>query len=406
MLCYAVDVQFLIFGGVWLMVLATGGWLALLVFNLVKIRTTPKLSATMACRFPSDAPLVSILVPARNEATRILAEAVRSMGAQDYPSVEIIVVDDRSTDGTYEILERLARTEARVRVVRGAPLPEGWKGKPWALEQARQLARGSWILATDADILYEPEALRTAMTAVFRHRLDAVTLVPNVGAGSFWTRIVMPVAAWMIALVIPLDKSNDPKSAVAFGCGGFFLVRREAHDGIGGYTAIRDEVIDDVATARLLKAKGYRLRVESGQELLHTPMYTTLGELWHGFSKNAFAGADYSLVVVARNSIANSMAVVLPMILSILGVCLWLLGVAGGGLLAAASVAAILTMAASFVPVYRAFDEPAALALFAGVANVVMVLILLNSAYSAVAGRAVNWRGQPVLLARKANNQS
>jgi chlorobactene glucosyltransferase len=391
----------LVYALVSLMVIAVVGWAALLAYNVTKMRGAPRLTRDDAARFPSDAPLVSILVPARNEASRILERALRSMAVQDYPNVEVVVVDDRSTDRTFEIVEGVARSEPRVRAVRGAPLPDGWAGKPWALEQAKRHARGTWILATDADVVFAPEAVRAAMSAAFRGRLDALTLLPDVGAGGFWTRAVMPVAAWMISVVLPIDKTNDPDSGVALGCGGFFLMRREAHDAAGGYEAIRDEVIDDVATARALKSHGRRLRIEGASELLHTPMYDTLGELWNGFSRNAFAGADYSLWVVVRNSVANVLATGLPMALAIVGLALWLgAGVAEARPVGLAGLAAYVAMVASFVPVYAALGGRPHYAALAGVANLVMVAVLLNSTYRVLSGRGVVWRGQRVATER------
>lgn len=390
--------MFLTYALVTLMVLTVAGWAALLIYNVSKLRKIPRLQSGNAARFPSDAPLVSVLVPARNEASRILERAVRSMAMQDYPSLEVIVVDDRSTDRTYEILTEIAEAEPRVRAVRGAALPSGWAGKPWALEQAKRHARGTWILATDADVVFSPQVVRAAMTMAFRGRFDAVTLLPDVGAGNFWTRVVMPVAAWMISIVLPVEKTNDPASPIALGCGGFFLMRRDAHDAAGGYEAIRDEVIDDVATARALKAAGRRLRIEGAQTMLHTPMYETLGELWHGFSKNAFAGAGNSLMVVARNSVANVLATGLPMLLTIVGLALWLgLGVEAAQPVALSALAAWIAMTAAFVPVYGALGGRPLYAPLAGVANLIMVAILLNSAFRAVSGRGVMWRGQHVV---------
>lgn len=383
------------------MILGALGWVALFVYNLAKIRRVPRIGIGDAARFPSDAPLVSILVPARNEASRILERALRSMARQDYPNLEVVVVDDRSTDNTFEILEEIARTEPRVRVVRGAPLPAGWSGKPWALEQAKRVARGRWILATDADMLYEPAAVRAAMSIAFRGRFDAVSLIPDVGAATFWTRVVMPIAAWMIAMVLPIDKTNDPSSPVALASGGFFLKRREAHDAVGGYDAIRGEVVDDVSTARALKSNGYRIRVEAGQELLHTPMYENLGELWHGFSKNAFAGADHRVWIVVRNSVANLAATVLPMVLAVGGGALWAAGVTAAAPVAVSALVAYLAMSLAFVPVYVSLGMRPGYALFGGVANLVMVMILVNSTYHALSGRGVEWRGQQVVLGRR-----
>jgi hypothetical protein len=213
---------------------------------------------------------------------------------------------------------------------------------------------------------------------------------------------VMPIAAWMIAMVLPIDKTNDPTSDVALGCGGFFLMRRTAHDAAGGYEAIRGEVIDDVATARALKGTGARLRVEAGPELLYTPMYETLGELWYGFSKNAFAGADHSVWVVARHSVLNLLATVLPTVVAVAALVAWLgLGAAAAKPVALSAVAAYAAMVLTFLPVYRGVGSSLWYALFAGIANSVMVLILINSTYRALSGRGVLWRGQQVLLGRR-----
>jgi chlorobactene glucosyltransferase len=397
--------MFLIYALAGLMGAVAAGWLVIFALTLAKMRAAKSVSAADAANFPSDAPLVSILVPARNEADRVLYDAVRSMARQDYPNVEVVAVDDRSTDATLEILEEIARSEPRVRAVRGAALPPGWFGKPWALEQAKRQARGRWILATDADVIFEPQVVRLAVSLAYRGRYDAVTLLPDLGGESFWVRVVLPVAAWMIAMVLPPEKTNDPASPVALGCGAFFLMKREAHDAVGGYEAIRDEVADDVATARALKSAGLRLRLDNAQELLFTPMYDTLGELWHGFSKNAFAGADNRLAVVLRNGALNLVATTLPMVLSAAGLGLWLgAGIAEAKPVAITALAAWAAMTLAFVPVYSALGHGARYAPLAGIANFVMVLVLANSAYRTLTGKGVAWKGQVVTTVRSAES--
>jgi chlorobactene glucosyltransferase len=380
-----------------LLALMAAGWIALLVTNLKHIRRMPRLTPADAANFPSNGPLVSILVPARNEEHRILPLAILSMARQDYPNLEIVAVDDRSTDGTFEILERIAETEPRVRAVRGAPLPPGWLGKPWALEQAKRAARGTWILATDADVVFAPQAVRAGLSAAFRRRLDAISIVPQAIGESFMTRVALPIASWMIVMVFPVTKTNDPESSVALGCGGFFLMRRNVHDAVGGYEAIRGEIVDDVATARAFKAAGRRFRLEGGLDLLRTPMYTSLAELWHGFSKNAFAGADHKLSVVARNVVVDLLVAVAPPALAVAALALWLgADVASALPVAVAALAAYAAMVAAFVPVYGALGQPRLFALFAPVGHLVMVLILANSAYRHASGRGVTWKGQQV----------
>ena len=128
---------------------------------------------------------MSILVPARNEEQRVLEPCIRSILAQDYGNFEVIAVNDRSTDNTGAILETLAEHDARLDVIQGRELLPGWLGKPYAMHQALDHARGEWILATDADMIFEPAALRTAMARVLESDGDALTLIPRFETGSF-----------------------------------------------------------------------------------------------------------------------------------------------------------------------------------------------------------------------------
>jgi len=387
----------LVYSLVVLMAFIAVGWIVALAVALENIRKMPRLKASSAAHFPSDGPLVSILVPARNEAHRILPMAILSMARQDYPSLEIVAVDDRSTDDTFEILEQIAETEPRLRVIRGGELPPGWLGKPWALEQAKRAARGTWLLATDADVIFAPSVVRAALSVAFRRRLDAISLVPDAGGEGLMTRVVLPIASWMIAMVFPVTKTNDPDSPIALGCGAFVLVRRTAHDEIGGYETIRAEIADDVATARALKQAGKRFRLEGALDLLRTPMYTTLGELWHGFSKNAFAGADHKLSIVVRNGLLDLLTTVVPPVLAAGAFALWLGASLPAALpVAVAALVAYVALVLAFVPVYGALGQPRALALLAPLGHFIIVLILANSAFRHVSGRGVTWKGQQV----------
>jgi len=195
-------------------------------------------------------PLVSVLVPARNEEGRILATSLRSALAQDYENFEVVAVDDRSTDATVFIMRSIAAEDARLRVVEGRELPEGWLGKPYALQQALEAARGEWVLATDADMLFDPAALRTAMAYARRRNCDAVSLIPQFEAHTFWERVFIPTWGWGVLILYPLDLVNHPRSPLAVGIGGFFLMRRAALEGVGGFAVVRDEVLDDFRLAR------------------------------------------------------------------------------------------------------------------------------------------------------------
>lgn len=362
-------------------------WAALLIYNLICLKLAPKLSAgSVAPSAPDRAAKVSILVPARNEAGRILERSIRSMLAQDWPDFEVVAVDDCSTDNTLEILRSIR--DDKLVVVRGEPLPPGWVGKPWALEQARKRARGEWLLATDADVVFHPSALRLAMALAQSRGCAAVTLVPSFRSESFWVRLVMPVLGWAIALFYPFWLVNNPRSRVAMGVGGFFLIRRDALDRVGGYASIRGEVVDDLRMAQLLKRAGFRLYLAGAYDLLETPMYSSLGEIFEGMAKNSFAGVGSSLTLAALSAAANLAATTLPLIFAIASPLF------GQYRLASSALAAYLSMVISFVPVYVEARVSPLYAPLSFLANILLVVILLVSTWRMVTGRGVTWKSR------------
>ena len=210
----------------------------------------------------SDAPLVSILVPARNEQHRVLEQCIHSILAQDYGRFEVIAVNDRSTDETGAILARLAKSDERLRVIEGEELPPGWLGKPYAMQQALNHARGEWILATDADMIFEAAALRTALDRALESNADALTLIPRFETGSFWERVVIPTWEWVFLMFRIFYRVDDQKTDRAAAIGGFFLIRRTVLDRVGGYEALKDEVMEDVRLADRIKRSGARLLID------------------------------------------------------------------------------------------------------------------------------------------------
>ena len=176
-------------------------WLVTVVLTLHGVSRQKPLLATPNLRLTaSDAPLLSILVPARNEEQRVLEPCIGSILAQDYGNFEVIAVNDRSTDDTGAILKTLAMSDERLRVIDGEELPPGWLGKPYAMQQALHHARGEWILATDADMISEAAALRTALDHLLESNGDALTLIPRFETGSFWERVMIPTWEWVFLM--------------------------------------------------------------------------------------------------------------------------------------------------------------------------------------------------------------
>src|SRR5258708_9359740 len=192
--------------------LIVSAWLVSTVLTLYGLARQKPLLPTNHLRLTArDAPLVSVLVPARNEQNRVLADCIRSILDQDYGRFEVIAVNDRSTDATGAILVTLARSDDRLRVIEGEEPPAGWLGKPYAMQQAFNHARGEWILATDADMIFHKAALRTAVDRTVEGKGDAMTLIPQFEASSFWERVMIPTWGWVLLRFTVFSPFSNPK---------------------------------------------------------------------------------------------------------------------------------------------------------------------------------------------------
>ena len=243
-----------------------------------------------------DTPTVSVCIPARNE-ERDVERGVRSALAQEYPDFEVVVVDDRSTDGTGEILDRLeGGNPETLRVIRVEELPDGWIGKNHALHRAARAARGELILFVDADVSMAPDALARAVARLERGGYDQLTAVPEriwphgflrtVGA-LFWLGMVFYTTPWK------LEKTGPGR---AVGIGAFYLVRHEAYRRAGGHRAVARRPDDDMALARRLKAAGARSHFLYARELVRVPWYRSVRRFVGGVSRASFATMGYSVV--------------------------------------------------------------------------------------------------------------
>jgi chlorobactene glucosyltransferase len=237
---------------------------------------------------------ISIIIPARNEQATI-ETVVRSIVASDYRPFELLVVDDRSTDQTAAIAERLAATDPRVRLVRGAPLPEGWYGKPWACEQGFRAASGELLLFTDADTRHAPELMGRAAAALRREHADLMTVAPHQRCVSFWERVVMPQIWLLLGLRYHprrVNRARRPRDVIANG--QFILTTRAAYVAVGGHGAVRDEVAEDLALAQAYLRAGRRLHFAFAERLMETRMYQDLPQIIEGWSKNVYLGGRRS----------------------------------------------------------------------------------------------------------------
>jgi chlorobactene glucosyltransferase len=238
---------------------------------------------------PQAGPRVSICIPARDEVHNIGA-CVRAALSSRWPNLEVIVVDDRSTDGTGEAGREAAAGDARFRLVAGTEPPAGWAGKAWACSRASGEAIGDYLLFLDADVQVHPDTLASLMAESEARGLDLCSAFGRWNLVSFWERALIPTIGWFIRGATDLDKVNAPESPIAFANGQLILVRRSAYEETGGHGAIRDQVLDDVRLAEAFKRRGHKLGLYSAPWAFEVRLYRNLREIIHGYSKNLYEG--------------------------------------------------------------------------------------------------------------------
>ncbi len=351
-------------------------WLLVLAGTIVNLALVPRLSAGPP---PERIPRVSVIIPARDE-ERTIELTVRAMLAQSYPDLEIIVVNDRSSDATGAILERLR--SVRLTVIEGEEPPPGWLGKPWALHQGSGRATGELLLFVDADVIYEPEAILAAVAYMAPRATALLSLFPRMVMQGFWEHVVMPILAVVVFSFLPLWAVNRSRfSLLAVGGGPGNLVLRTDYMAVGGHGALKDAVVDDVALARLLRRRGRRTEVVRAEEYVSVRMYEGLHEIVNGFSKNSFAAFSYNYVFAIAAFLLAPVFHILPFVAA-----------ATGNAIAIATVAVIaLTRVILFVPLrYRIanalFGHPLMIAAWCW--------ILLRSVWLTGIRRRLLWRGR------------
>jgi hypothetical protein len=233
---------------------------------------------------PPDAPLVTAIVPAKDEESS-LGDCLASVCAQTYPNLEIIVVDDRSSDKTPEIARSFAESDSRVRVITITELPAGWTGKTHALQVASAEARGEWFWFLDADTRHAPENLAIVLEYARAQGAALASLLPEMRCETFWEQVVQPLAGIVLMQSFPLFWVNDDRMKLAFANGQYILIRRDAYAAAGGHEAVRDRFVEDIAMAGRVKALGLPIRVAVALGIGSTRMYASLGHLVRGWSR-------------------------------------------------------------------------------------------------------------------------
>lgn len=369
-------------------------WAAVLAFLLLRVRLPREIPPGP----PARAPFVSVVVPARDEAVNIVA-CLESLRASDYPDFEVIVVDDRSSDGTGALARAMGRGRARgLRVLDGTEPPAGWLGKPWACAQGAEVAEGELLLFTDADTVHGPDLLARTVAAMEEDRADLLTVTGRQLMETFWERLVQPQVFFTMMLRFfdigrPIE-GRRWRDAIANG--QFLLFHRDAYRAVGGHDAVKDAVAEDLAMAQLVVRSGHRLSVRMAETAFATRMYRSLSGLVAGWSKNLVMGGLTTVPPLLRAVAAPAVA------LAALG--LWIappvalaaavMGAGGPGLLVWSATATGLS-ALLWVLFTARMGAPGAYGVLYPLGAAVGMWIFLRSW---TRGRTVEWKGRTYVL--------
>jgi chlorobactene glucosyltransferase len=346
---------------------------------------------------PRNAPLVSICIPARNEENNIRRCVEAALG-QDYPNIEVIVLDDRSTDATLTQLTEIASRDSRLIPINGSDLPVGWAGKPHALFQASAVARGEWLCFVDADTFLEPQAISSVYAKALETEADLFTVMTRQILGSFWEKVIMPLVMTALSVGFSPRKVNDPSRRDAVANGQFILIKRSIYALIGGHEKVKDQIVEDKAISEQVKWNGHRLVVADGMQVVSTRMYTSLETMWEGWTKNIYLGLRDHPAMLLLGAFGATLALIAALFLPIwplLGLNWYFKGgewMALGvliesflvwGYLITMRVKAALNMQISG---WYALTTPLGAGVFAA--------MMLASAWKVLSGQGVTWRGR------------
>ncbi len=365
------------------------GWLVALLKGIRAAKKKKWVLEKTANKAPSSVSL-SIVIPARNE-ERGVGRCLQSARDQDHESVQIVILDDASTDRTPEIIAQHAEADSRIVPIRsdGAPIPEGWYGKPWALQRAQNKANGEWLLFIDADVELFPEAASRTLEYALQNELDMVTGLGQLETDSFWEKVLQPAVGALILAGNSLSDVNDhEKKDKNLANGQFILISREAYDRINRHAAVKQNILDDVGIARALVEANRDYHCLYLDQMFRCRMYTNFSEIWEGWTKNIFAGLRYSIPNVI-------LALLFTFSFSVLGHTLFFLGafklISLEFLIWGAVIMSLCQATRMLMDMRR--DMSVVYGLSHSVASIIVMGIIINSMRSSLKG-TVTWKGR------------
>ena len=359
-----------------IMLLFWTGMSVYLVLNTRKICFLNDITPLLAEKCPS----VAIVIAVKDEEAEV-ESALQSVCQLDYPHYRIIVINDRSTDGTAAILERMARQNDRLQLLTVEQLPTGWLGKNHALYQGYLAASEEWLLFTDADVKFAPATLRKAMQYVTEKRLDHLTALAEITSPSTLFKSVMNTFALMLDIKLKPWEISDPSSKASMGVGAFNLVKREVYEKAGTHRAISLRPDDDLKLGERIKGAGFAQDIVYGEKELSLDWYNNLSQFVNGLMKNMYSVSNYQLPIAMGTAITTFLLLVLPVPLLLVS-----------GYPYALMSAVILLAQVLLMLLKRGIQAQWWHALMIPFAGLVMVYIIIKSTYITIKQGGIYWR--------------
>lgn len=363
-----------------------GAWVLAFGYLMWALKRLPVLNRQLAPP-PERWPLLSIVIPACNEAAH-LESAATTLTQQDYPDLEIILVNDRSTDATAEVIDRLAKADSRVRAVHVTSLPAGWLGKVHALQRGVEMARGEWLLFTDADIHFSEGALRRAIAIAIRQGADHLALIPRTIQSGFWLAVTVRAFGLLFLLTTRAAGVNRPGSNAFVGIGAFNLVKAEMFRRTAGFEWLRLETGDDVGLGMMIKRAGGASRLAIAYDELSVRWYESVPAMFKGLEKNLFGPGSHYRWWLTLLQVATIWALVAAPVAAAAGAIML-----GSALLWIAGAAAIgMHVVFALFYYHEGRAEFASLLLFpAGI--LLISLMMLRAGFQCLRNNGIDWRG-------------
>ena len=341
-------------------------------------------------RIPEEGELLSICIPARNEEQNIGA-CVQAALQSTWPNLEVVVVNDRSSDATAEKALEAAAGDSRLRIISGEEPAIGWAGKPWTCARAAKESKGNWLLFVDADVRLHRDAGAAAVLLAKERALDLLSFFGQWSRHSFWEHCLIPAVGWFIRGSVNFDDVNHPAKADAFANGQFILMRRSCYFEMEGHAAVRDQVLEDVRLAQVVKRAGYRAELRPAPWSFAVRLYSSLGEIINGYTKNLYEGMNRNFLV----GVAAVLFILFGSIFPFVGFIGGVLSVLGGWTLLSPLMVlwffVVCVLQIWFRYSIERFDGHSGwYALTHPIANLLLVVILLRSTF----GVRVQWKGR------------